>query len=140
LSFRKIFLQSLILLAVICLLAGCNKTESNNQILQDISNLKTATHERVERIEKSNIELASNLLTLETQILELQKQIQLINAQKTSEKNIPEINQMEIDIEKVFEMICDPKTKENLTKKIESSESNVEGGQQMLFLISLICG
>ena len=47
---------------------------------------------------------------------------------------------MEIDIEKVFEMICDPKTKENLTKKIESSESNVEGGQQMLFLISLICG
>ena len=72
--------------------------------------------------------------------MELQKQIQLINAQKTSEKNIPEINQMEIDIEKVFEMICDPKTKENLTKKIESSESNVEGGQQMLFLISLICG
>ena len=81
-SFRKIFLQSLILLAVICLLAGCNKTESNNQILQDISNLKTATHERVERIEKSNIELASNLLTLETQILELQKQIQLIMHKK----------------------------------------------------------
>ena len=139
-SFKKIFLQSLIFLAVTCLLAGCNDTESNNQIFQDISDLKTATSELDNKIERSNIELEYSLAELETHIEELKKQIHQINEQKIPEKTIVGNNQMEIDIEKVFEMICDPKTKENLTAKIESSESNVEGGQQMLFLISLICG
>ena len=139
-SFKKIFLQSLIFLAVTCLIAGCNDTESNNQIFQDISDLKTATSELNNKIERSNIELEYSLSELETHIEELKKQINQINEQKIPEKTIVGNNQMEIDIEKVFEMICDPKTKENLTAKIESSESNVEGGQQMLFLIGLICG
>ena len=139
-SFKKIFLQSLILLAVTCFLAGCDKSESNDQVLQDISDLKTTTNELNEKIEGSNINLEYSLSELQTQIEDLQKQIDQINAQKIPEKNTTGNKQMEIDIEKVFEMICDPKTKENLTSKIESSESNVEGGQQMLFLISLICG
>lgn len=139
-SSKKIILQSLILVILTLLFTGCEKAESHNQILQDISELNATTYELNERVNEPNIELDFRLSELEIQIGELQKHINEINNREPLQKNTVENNLNELDIEKIFEMICDPKTKEDLTSKVESSESNVEGGQQMLFLINLICG
>ena len=137
---QKTIFRILIFVIAALPLTGCQNTDLKDQITQDIDGIKTTINVLDSKLDHSNVRLEKQLSEIDIQIGELQKQINDIETRKTFEITTVENIQNDLDIEKIFKMICDPKTIENLTKKIESSESNVEGGQQMLFLINLICG